>query len=170
MQPYLQDILRWTGDNDLLLGTDGTSCTLLTPDPAEYGTQLGLRIDGATLPMTTHPKILGLTLGPRLTYGRHVDLAAAKARKTVNILRVHTSARWGKRRETMLATYKAITRPVLEYASTIWSPDASETNMDKLRIVQNAALKMAAGCTNTYSFISHRSGRERGTQHAYCAG
>ena len=48
IQPYLQDILKWTNDNDLLLYTDKMTCTLLTPDPAEYRTQLGLQID------TTH--------------------------------------------------------------------------------------------------------------------
>ena len=34
--------------------------------------------------MTTHRKILGLTLDPKLTYNRHIDLAATKARKTIN--------------------------------------------------------------------------------------
>ena len=34
IQPYLQDILKWTKDNDLLLNTDRTTCTLLTPGPA----------------------------------------------------------------------------------------------------------------------------------------
>ena len=50
IQPYLQDVLKWTKDNDLLLNTDKTTCTLLTPDPAEYNKQLGLQIDNATLP------------------------------------------------------------------------------------------------------------------------
>ena len=98
--------------------------------------------------MTTHPKILGLTLDPKLTYNRHIDLAATKARKTINILKVLTSTKWGKHKETILATYKAITRPVLEYASTIWSPNASKTNIDKLQIVQNTALRIATGCTH----------------------
>ena len=79
IQPYLQDILKWTKDNDLLLNTDKTTCTLLTPDPAEYNTQLGLQIDNTTLPISTHPKTLGLTLDPKLTYNRHIDLAATKA-------------------------------------------------------------------------------------------
>ena len=55
IQPYLQDVLKWTKDNDLLLNTDKMTCTLLTPDPAEYNKQLGLQIDNTTLPMTTHP-------------------------------------------------------------------------------------------------------------------
>ena len=148
IQAYLQDVLKWTKDNDLLLNTDKTTCTLLTPDLAEYNKQLGLQIDNTTLPMTTHPKILGLTLDPKLTYNRHIDLAATKARKTINILKVLTSTKWGKHKETILATYKAITRPVLEYASTIWSPNASEINIDKLQIVQNTALRIATGCTH----------------------
>ena len=50
--------------------------------------------------------------------------------------------------ENTRKTYKAISRPVLQYASTIWSPNASETNIDKLQIVQNSALRMATGCTH----------------------
>ena len=102
IQPYLQDILKWTNDNDLLLNTDKTTCTLLSPDPAEYNTQLGLQIDNTTLPMTTHPKILDSH--PKLTYNRHIDLAATKARITINILKVLTSTKWGKHKETILAT------------------------------------------------------------------
>ena len=93
------DILKWTKDNDLLLNTDKTTCTLLTLDPAEYNTQLGLQIDNTTLPMTTHPTILGLTLDPKLTYNRHIDLAATIARITINILKVLTSTKWGKHKE-----------------------------------------------------------------------
>ena len=148
IQPYLQDILKWTKDNGLLLNTDKTTCTLLTPDPPEYNTQLGLQIDNTTLPMTIHPKILGLTLDPKLTYNRHIDLAATKARTIINILKVLTSTKWGKHKETILTTYKAITRPVFEYAYAIWSPNASETNIDILQIVQNTALRIATGCTH----------------------
>ena len=31
IQPYLQDVLKWTKDNDLLLNTDKTTCTLPRP-------------------------------------------------------------------------------------------------------------------------------------------
>ena len=122
IQPYLQDVLKWTKDNNLLLNTDKTTCILLTPDPAENNTQLRLLIDN-TLPMTTHPKILGLILDPKLTYNRHIDLAATKARKTINIL--STPLPSGANIEK---PYKAITRPVLQYAYTIWSPNAKQTN------------------------------------------
>ena len=57
-----------TQTNNLILNPDKTTCTLFTPDPAEYSTQLELQIDNITLPMNINPKILGLTLDPKLTY------------------------------------------------------------------------------------------------------
>ena len=46
-----------------------------------------------------------------------------------------------------MATYKAVMRPALEYASSIWSPLASSTSITKLQVMQNAALRTATGCT-----------------------
>ena len=46
-----------------------------------------------------------------------------------------------------MATYKAVMRPALEYASSIWSPLASSTSINKLQVIQNAALRTATGCT-----------------------
>ena len=41
-----------------------------------------------------------------------------------------------------MASYKAVMRPALEYASSIWSPLASSTSINKLQVMQNAALRM----------------------------
>ena len=46
-----------------------------------------------------------------------------------------------------MATYKAVMRPALEYASFIWSPLASSTSINKLQVMQNAVLRTAIGCT-----------------------
>ena len=46
-----------------------------------------------------------------------------------------------------MATYKAVMRPALEYASSIWSPLASSTSINKLQVMQNTALRTATGCT-----------------------
>ena len=46
-----------------------------------------------------------------------------------------------------MATYKAVMRPALEYASSVWSPIASSTSINKLQVMQNAALRTATGCT-----------------------
>ena len=53
-----------------------------------------------------------------------------------------------------MTTYKAVTRPVLEYASSIWSPLASSNSINKLQVRQNAALMTATGWTQDTS-IQH---------------
>jgi hypothetical protein len=147
IQPYLNDIHTWTITNELKLNPTKTTTTLFTPDPAEYSTELTLDIDNIRLPTVKNPKILGLTLDPKLTYNQHIKTTTVKANKTLNILKALTSTKWGKQKETIVNTYKAITRPVLEYASTVWSPIVAPSNINKLQIVQNTALRIATGCT-----------------------
>ena len=46
-----------------------------------------------------------------------------------------------------MATYKAVMRLALKYASSVWSPIASSTSINKLQVMQNVALRTATGCT-----------------------
>ena len=62
IQPYLHKVYDWTQHNNLIINPDKTTCTLFTPDPAEYNSNLGLNINNKALPMALHPKVLGLTL------------------------------------------------------------------------------------------------------------
>ena len=147
LQPYLHDIFNWTQENDLQLNADKSTATLFTPDPAEYNTTLNLTINNAIIPTVKNPKILGLHLDPKLNFNQHIQQTKEKASKTINVLKALTSTKWGKDKETIVATYKAITRPQLEYASTVWSPIVSNTQMNKLQVIQNNALRIATGCT-----------------------
>ena len=54
-----------------------------------------------------------------------------------------------------MTTYKAVMRPALEYASSIWSPPASLTSINKLQVMQNAALRTATGCTQDTNIHLH---------------
>ena len=65
----------------------------------------------------------------------------------MHIMKALTTTHWGKSKETLNITHKAITRPILEYASAIWSPIISNTNMNKLETIQNSALRTITGRT-----------------------
>ena len=93
--------------------------------------------------MATHPKVLGLTLDPKLTYSTHIHNISVQAHKPLQIIKALTATGWGKQKETLMATYKAVMRPALEYASSVWSPIASSTSINKLQVMQNAALRTA---------------------------
>ena len=81
IHPYLNKGFAWTKQNNFALNPDKTTCTLFTPDPAEYKSNLSLEINNTTLPMATHPKILGLTLNPKLTYSTHIHNISVQAHK-----------------------------------------------------------------------------------------
>ena len=51
---------------------EGNLTANVTEDPAEYNSNLGLNINNKALPMALHPKVLGLTLDPKLTYIAHI--------------------------------------------------------------------------------------------------
>ena len=74
------------------------------------------------------------------------DIFTTKAKQTLNILKALTSTKWVKQKELFVSTFKAITRPVLEYENTIWSPIISNTNIKKVQTIQNTALRIT-GCT-----------------------
>ena len=82
-----------------------------------------------------------------MNFSQHIEQTKENASKTINILKALTSTKWGKDKETILATYKTITRSQIEYASTVWSPIISDTQMSKLQTIQNTALRIATGCT-----------------------
>ena len=101
----------------ILCNPDKTTCTLFTPDPAKYNSNLGLHINNRALPMALHPKVLGLTLYPKLTYNAHIQNIATHAQKPLQVIKALTGTTWGKQKETLVATYKAVMRPTLEYGT-----------------------------------------------------
>ena len=130
--------------------------------------------------MATHPKVLGLTLDPKLAFSKHIHNISVQAHKSLQMIKSLTATGWGKQMETLMATYKAVMRPALEYASSIWSPLASSTNINKLQNMQNAALRTATGCTqtdnlcmtkhsytSTYSSTRHNTYRKHNIHHIH---
>ena len=86
---------------------------MFTPDPAEYKSNLDLKINNTTLPMATHPKVMGLILDPKLTYSTHIQNISVQAHKPLQMIKALTATGWGKQKETLMATYKAVMRPAL---------------------------------------------------------
>ena len=71
------------------------TCTLLTPDPAEYKTRLNLQqIVSTSVDMHMHPKIFDLPIDPECIYNKHIDNTSAKSPK--HILTVLSSTKMCK--------------------------------------------------------------------------
>ena len=81
-----------------------------------------------------------------LSFKQHTKDLKAKVQTRNNILKALTSSDWGKDKETITNTYKAIGQSVISYCCPIWTPALSKTSWNQLQIAQNSALKIATGC------------------------
>ena len=58
IQPYLHKVYAWTKQNNLILNPDKITCTLFTPDPAEYASNLDLKMHNKALQLTQRFRVL----------------------------------------------------------------------------------------------------------------
>ena len=85
IQPYLHKTYEWATTDNLHLNIDKTTTTLFTPDPAQYGTILSLKLNKQTLLTTKYSKILEITLDPKLTFSQHINVTITKAKQTLQM-------------------------------------------------------------------------------------
>jgi len=80
---------------------------------------------------------LGVTIDCNLKYSMHIDNIVGRARQRVGLL-----FKWFVTRDadTLLRAFKVYIRPILEYASNIWSPTQIGL-IDKLESVQRRFTK-----------------------------
>ena len=104
------------------------------------------------LAMATHPTVLGLALDPKLTYSTHIHNISVHAHKSLQIIKALTATGWAKQKETLMSTYKAVMKPALEYSSSIWSPLASSTSINK---PASHAKRSIENCHRMHTNIQH---------------
>ena len=91
----------------------------------------------------TDATYLGVTVSDNLSWHKQIAKVVAKGNKTLGFVRrnVRTASK-----KTKTLAYKALVRPITEYASTVWSPHQKELVHD-IEMVQRRAARYA---TNRY--------------------
>ena len=146
MNDYLPLLKQYFSDRNLQLSEPKSTATLFTTWTREVSRELDVRIDGQKIPTVKHPKVLGVTFDNLFMFAKHTEGVAARVKGRNRILKALSGSTWGKDKETILATYKAIGRPLMDYAAPAWSPAVSDAQWSALQTVQNAALRTATGC------------------------
>lgn len=146
LNPYLDTLNTWFKERKLELSTEKSSATLFTTWTREANVSLDVKIGGRVIPTVKTPKILGVTLDNLLNFSEHVKVTRTKVQRRNNVLKALAGSTWGKEKETIVTSYKAICRSVVNYAAPIWTPQACDTNWKKLQSSQNGALRTATGC------------------------
>ena len=143
---YTVKILDFLRERELEVSPSKSSVTLFTPDTKEANIIPKVIIDGKPVKLDKNPKLLGVYFDTMHSFSFHIKETVKKAKKKVNILKALAGSSWGQDKETLIITYKAIGRSVLEYGAPIWSPIISDSSWNRLQTVQNQALRTATGC------------------------
>ena len=151
LQSYIHQLEDWLDTNRMEVSAHKSSITLLTPHTGEYRLEPAITLRGATVPVSPTTKILGMTLDRGMTFRPHSQEVIARAKPRLNVMKALSSTTFGHQKEAQTALYKQFIRPILEYASPAWCPDLAPSHMSALQRTQNAALRVATGCTRSSS-------------------
>lgn len=138
----LQDDLNklWEWSNTWQLGFNVAKCKVLHYGPGnpQQSYSMGDAEDAPIILEDCEEKDLGVTFDNALKFRRHISNICNKANRMVGLVRRSFKFLNGN---TFLRLYKALIRPHLEYACSVWNPLLIE-DRDKLERVQRRATKL----------------------------
>ncbi len=151
---YLATLDSWFKGRNLNISPSKSSATLFTTCSNEINIKLDVKIAGERVPTVKKPKILGVTFDGLLSFKEHTHKMKNTIQSKNNVLKALAGTNWGKEKEVIVNTYKAIGQSTLNYCAPIWTPTLSDTNWNLLQAAQNTALRVATGC-HRMSNIDH---------------
>ena len=154
LNSYLEEISAYLKDNSLLISAPKSSVTLFTPDTHQAKTHPRILIEDSRLPLVQCPKILGVHMDTSLSFNKHSRHVAERVSGRNNILKALAGTSWGQQKETLLMTYRAVGRSIINYAAPVWSTNLRDTNYRNIQYTQNEALRITTGC-HKMSSVDH---------------
>ena len=89
-----------------------------------------------------------------LSFNKHSSHVAERVSGRNNILKALTGIYWEQQTETLLMTYTAVGRSIINYAAPVWSTNLRDTNYRNVQYTQNEAMRISTGC-HKMSSVDH---------------
>ena len=154
LNSHLEEITAYLKDNSMLISAPKSSVTLFTPDTHQAKTHPRILIEDSRLPLVQCPKILGVHMDTSLSFNKHSSHVAERVSGRNNILKALAGTSWGQHKETLLITYKAVGRSIINYTAPVWSTNLRDTNYRNIQYTQNEAVRISTGC-HKMSSVNH---------------
>ena len=144
IQTSLNKIKAWADKWNIDINTEKTYYQYFTNKPQ---THLPLiKYGSKVIRYEKNVKFLGLILdSPRLNWDPQIKELIKNCNSRLNLLKAVSAKTWGADKDTLLHLYKATVRSKIEYGCIAYS-SASKTNLKKLEVIQNTAIRIATGC------------------------
>jgi hypothetical protein len=133
LQRGLDNIALWAKDNQLPISIK--KCAVIVFGNVDVNQSFN--IDGQSIEFVQEIKDLGITIDPTLKFNVHINRVVNKARSRAYLIRKCFVSRDP---QLLLRAFTVYVRPLLEYASSVWSPCYNYA-IDKLESVQRRFTK-----------------------------
>ena len=101
-----------------------------------------LWLQGELLEYKKHFKFLGVTFDEQLSYEKHIQNMILKCKIRLNLLKALRGKDWGASPQTIMYTYKAYIRPIMEYGCILFAY-AKENLLKQIQAIETEAIKIA---------------------------
>ena len=91
---------------------------------------------------------------PSLLFNKHSHYVAERVSSRNTFLKALAGTSCGQQKETLLVTYEAVGKSIINYDVPVWSPNLHDNNYRKIQYTRNEALRIATGC-HKMSSIDH---------------
>jgi hypothetical protein len=141
LQNALDHLSAWYEMWRIQLNNDKTTATLFSRRTKRKHPEPSLFLNAKPITFTNSSKYLGVILDKKLTWTEHATMVKSKAHQKFAALfplfRTKTM-----NFETKLTLYKTIIRPIITYASPIWSNSIHNAHIERIQLLQNRVLRM----------------------------
>ena len=139
MQKYLEEITTWSNLWGFKININKTVCTVFTNRRKQQ--KPVLKINGNELKIERNPKFLGVIMDERLVWQHCIEYIAGKCNRRLNLMRSVQHNEWGASKKALLLIYKALIRPILDYACAAID-NISDSMCKRLESIQYQALRI----------------------------
>ena len=150
LQANLNNIQRWSSKWRLKISVAKTTYSVFNFRNANLNNKIKLNYNRNPIKGETNTKFLGVTLDPGLRLKKHVDIICQRTQRRINLLKSIKGRGWGANSNIIMATYKTLIRPIIEYAPFIPSI-ISNSNRERLETIQRKAARVALGWSSRSS-------------------
>ena len=148
MQDSIRRLEAWCRDKKLTLNPAKTKCMCFTRFTKPEDNTPRLFLGNEEIEVVKTFKYLGMVMdAPNLTWNVHLNKLRDDCNARLSIMRAFTGTTWGADRDCLLKIYIALIRSKLAYGSQALLA-ASPTNLNKLEVIENTALRIATGAWN----------------------
>ncbi len=148
LQQDLNNLLQW--EDDWLMAFNPDKCEVLCVTNKRKITPATYNIRGHQLKQVESARYLGVDIDSRLTFNRHIDRITKQANGIKVFLQRNNNSFPCKIKASCYTTF---VRPLLEYASTVWSPH-TQRNMNKVEAVQRRSARYVMKDYSRYSSVT----------------